>query len=91
MIAEFYLAVWPFGKKPSASNFFSTYISAPLYLFDYLIYKWWYKSKLIAPEDMDFSEAAWFDEDDRKTAEEEAANPPVKLSLRRRIIAGVVG
>lgn len=110
MIAEFYLAVWPFDAKPSASNFFSTYISAPLYIADYFIYKvsfvlfsllsamtnsyllqWWYKTSIVAPKDMDFSEAAWFNEDDRRMEEEEAANPPEKMSLRKRLVAGIVG
>jgi len=91
MIAEFYLAVWPFHAKPSAKNFFSTYVSAPLYVADYFVYKWWYKTKIVAPEDMDFSEAAWFDEDDRQKAEEEAANPSEKISLRKRIVASIAG
>jgi amino acid transporter len=36
---EFYLACFPFGEKGSAKSFFSTYLAAPLFVFDYLVYK----------------------------------------------------
>lgn len=36
---EFYLACWPFGEKGSASTFFSSYLAAPLFFFDYFAYK----------------------------------------------------
>ncbi|GAD95203.1 amino acid transporter [Paecilomyces variotii No. 5] len=36
---EFYLSVFPFDAKPSAKAFFSTYLAAPLFIFDFLAYK----------------------------------------------------
>jgi amino acid permease len=36
---EFYLACFPFGEKGSAKSFFSTYLAAPLFVFDYFVYK----------------------------------------------------
>lgn len=40
---------------------------------------------------MDFTAAAWFDEDDRKRAEAEAMDPPEKLPLHKRITRSVLG
>jgi len=40
---------------------------------------------------MDFSAARYFDEVDRKEAEEEAANPPAKKSFLMRIWVGIIG
>lgn len=39
MACEFYLAVSPFGEKPSAKAFFSVYLAFPLFIFDFLAYK----------------------------------------------------
>lgn len=36
---EFYLAIFPFGAKGSAKSFFSIYLAAPLFIFDYFAYK----------------------------------------------------
>jgi amino acid transporter len=36
---EFYLACWPFGEKGSVKSFFSSYLAAPLFFFDYFVYK----------------------------------------------------
>lgn len=36
---EFYLSCWPFGEKGSVKSFFSTYLAAPLFVFDYVAYK----------------------------------------------------
>lgn len=36
---EFYLSCWPFGEKGSPKTFFSTYLAAPLFAFDYCAYK----------------------------------------------------
>ncbi|KAL3482292.1 amino acid permease/ SLC12A domain-containing protein [Aspergillus californicus] len=65
---EFYLACFPFGEKGSAKSFFSTYLAAPLFFFDYFVYKIYFKTKIIKPADMDFSPAAVFDEEDRMNA-----------------------
>ncbi|KAJ5281795.1 Amino acid/polyamine transporter I [Penicillium angulare] len=62
---EFYLSCWPFGEKGSPKTFFSTYLAAPLFVFDYLAYKFWYKTKIVKAKDMDFSAAEYFDEEDR--------------------------
>ncbi|GKZ95841.1 hypothetical protein AnigIFM59636_009850 [Aspergillus niger] len=65
---EFYLACFPFGEKGSAKSWFSSYIAAPLFFFDYFGYKIYYRSKLVRPSEMDFSAAAAFDEEDRARA-----------------------
>jgi amino acid transporter len=39
LVAQLYFAIFPFTGKPSAKNFFSTYITVPLFLFDYVVYK----------------------------------------------------
>ncbi|KAJ6014143.1 hypothetical protein N7540_008734 [Penicillium herquei] len=62
---EFYLACWPFGEKGSVKNFFSTYLAAPLFVFDYFAYKFYFKTKIARSKEMDFSPAEYFDEEDR--------------------------
>ncbi|OJJ07687.1 hypothetical protein ASPVEDRAFT_56988 [Aspergillus versicolor CBS 583.65] len=62
---EFYLACFPFGEKGSAKSFFSTYLAAPLFFFDYFVYKWWFKTRIVRAREMDFSPAIIFDEQDR--------------------------
>ncbi|KAK8258249.1 amino acid permease/ SLC12A domain-containing protein [Phyllosticta capitalensis] len=95
MVMEFYLALWPFGGKPSAEGFFSTYIAAPLFVIDYFAYKWWYKTKIVKPEDMDFTEAFHFDEIERRQKEEEALNPKPKTKgawgWTKRVWHAIVG
>ncbi|KAL2872407.1 amino acid permease/ SLC12A domain-containing protein [Aspergillus lucknowensis] len=66
---EFYLACFPFGEKGSAKSFFSTYLAAPLFVFDYFAYKWWFKTKIVRPAEMDFSPAVVYDEMDRAMRE----------------------
>ncbi|KAL2802183.1 amino acid permease/ SLC12A domain-containing protein [Aspergillus granulosus] len=66
---EFYLTCFPFGEKGSAKSFFSTYLAAPLFVFDYFVYKWWFKTKIVKPAEMDFSPAILFDEEDRAREE----------------------
>ncbi|CAG8284879.1 unnamed protein product [Penicillium olsonii] len=61
---EFYLACWPFGEKGSVKSFFSSYLAAPLFFFDYFVYKFYYKTKIVKPIDMDFGTAKAFDEQD---------------------------
>lgn len=40
LAAQLYFAIQPFsGTKPSAKNFFSTYITVPLFIIDYFAYK----------------------------------------------------
>ncbi|KAL4745903.1 hypothetical protein BDW72DRAFT_198215 [Aspergillus terricola var. indicus] len=83
---EFYLACFPFGEKGSAKSFFSTYLAAPLFFFDYGAYKWWFKTKIVQPSEMDFSAAVVFDEmeqADRIAALEEKAEHGKKPWLKR--------
>ncbi|KAJ5651403.1 Amino acid/polyamine transporter I [Penicillium longicatenatum] len=65
---EFYLSCWPFGEKGSAKTFFSTYLAAPLFVFDYCAYKFYFKTKIVKSTEMDFSAADYFDEEDRLNA-----------------------
>ncbi|KAJ5645938.1 hypothetical protein N7490_002310 [Penicillium lividum] len=62
---EFYLSCWPFGEKGSAKTFFSTYLAAPLFFFDYFVYKLYFKTKIVKSSEMNFSAADYFDEEDR--------------------------
>ncbi|PWN50577.1 amino acid transporter [Violaceomyces palustris] len=60
LIAECYLAIFPIGGKPSAKHFFSSYITIPLFIFDFIAYKLWFRSKFVRAKEMDFSEAKYF-------------------------------
>lgn len=96
MVAEFYLAIFPFDAKPSAENFFATYIAAPLFVLDYFGYKWWYGTRIVRPEEMDFSEAFVFDELERRQKADEAAQPKEKpskggVAMARRVWSALVG
>ncbi|KAF2636862.1 hypothetical protein P280DRAFT_459210 [Massarina eburnea CBS 473.64] len=82
MACEFYLAMFPFGEKPSAKAFFSVYLAFPLFIFDYLAYKWWFKTKLVKPAEVDLTEAKIFDEEDRIKAEILAQNGEVQEKKR---------
>lgn len=77
---EFYLACWPFGEKGSVKSFFSAYLAAPLFFFDYFVYKWYFKTKIVKPVDMDFGPARAFDEQDliNAIAAEDAERDPEK-------------
>ncbi|KAI9726544.1 MAG: hypothetical protein M1834_008986 [Cirrosporium novae-zelandiae] len=88
---EFYLAVSPFDAEPSAANFFSTYIAAPLFVVDFYAYKWWYGTKFVKPEEMDFSAAKYWDELDVRLREEKEKEPVRKRSLWQKGVAAVVG
>ncbi|ORY65552.1 amino acid transporter [Pseudomassariella vexata] len=78
MGCEFYLALYPFGEEPSAKGFFSVYLAFPLFIFDYFVYKWWCKTKLVNPAEVDLSEAKVFDEEDRVSAEIAAQDGTLK-------------
>ncbi|KAJ6155330.1 hypothetical protein N7470_005896 [Penicillium chermesinum] len=84
---EFYLSCFPFGEKGSAKTFFSSYLAAPLFVLDYFSYKWYFKTKIVKPIDMDFSEAHYFDEEDRLhaiAAEEKKAQMGEKVTWIKR-------
>lgn len=53
LIAQFWVAVWPVGGKPSARGFFSVYLAAPIVLACYIPYKIYYKTPFIRSMDMD--------------------------------------
>ncbi|KAK4939849.1 hypothetical protein LTR10_019916 [Elasticomyces elasticus] len=93
MTAEFYLALYPFsGDGPSAKNFFASYLTLPLYIVAYFGYKFWHKTKWIQPSAIDFSAARFWDEEDRRIAEEKANNPQLrKRPVYKTVIAGLVG
>ncbi|KAL3443964.1 amino acid permease/ SLC12A domain-containing protein [Aspergillus insuetus] len=88
---EFYLACFPFGEKGSAKSFFSTYLAAPLFVFDYFVYKWWFKTKIVKPKDMDFSPAIVFDEEDRAREESVEAEKGEKKPWLKRMQYVVFG
>ncbi|OQD81617.1 hypothetical protein PENANT_c026G10140 [Penicillium antarcticum] len=77
---EFYLACWPFGEKGSVKSFFSTYLAAPLFFFDYFVYKLYYKTKIVKLKEMDFGAAREFDDQDMIDAitTEDAERSPEK-------------
>lgn len=39
LAAQLYFAIFPFSGNPSAKNFFSAYITVPLFIMDYFLYK----------------------------------------------------
>ncbi|BCS25230.1 uncharacterized protein APUU_41674S [Aspergillus puulaauensis] len=87
LAAQLYFAIFPFTGKPSAENFFATYITVPLFVLDYILYKYWFKTKLIGPTEMDFSAAEYFDRIDEAEKEQERLNPSPQKSILDRIWA----
>ncbi|RDW68081.1 amino acid transporter-8 [Coleophoma cylindrospora] len=85
LAAQLYFAIFPFSGKPSASNFFSTYITVPLFIIDYFVYKWWFKTKIVAPKDMNFKPAVYFDRLEEEEKEQERLNPTPKGTMLERI------
>ncbi|KAL2851189.1 amino acid permease/ SLC12A domain-containing protein [Aspergillus pseudoustus] len=85
LIAQLYFAIFPFTGKPSAENFFSTYITVPLFLLDYVLYKFWFKTKIVAPKDMDFTPAKYFDKIDEDEKEAKRLDPTPKKSFLGRV------
>ncbi|QLL31766.1 hypothetical protein HG536_0B06340 [Torulaspora globosa] len=55
LAAQFYVALFPIGSKPNASDFFSAYLAFPIVLAFYIFHKIWKKNWkfLIKLEDMD--------------------------------------
>lgn len=70
---EFYLALYGDGE-PTAEQFFSVYLACPLFIFDLVVYKLYYKTKMVKPEAVDFSEAKAFDEEEKLEREAEEAS-----------------
>ncbi|RPA83377.1 putative amino acid permease [Ascobolus immersus RN42] len=53
LVAQFWVAVWPIGGKPTAKGFFEIYLTVPILLVTYFPFKWIYKTKIIRAKDMD--------------------------------------
>lgn len=70
---ELYLALYGDGT-PTAKQFFSVYLACPLFIFDLIVYKLYFKTKVIKPEDVDLSEAKAFDDEERLEKEAEEAS-----------------
>jgi hypothetical protein len=45
----------------------------------------------VKPEEMDFSAAVWFNDEDRRIEEEEASKPVEKLSITQKVVRGIIG
>ncbi|CAK3862354.1 amino acid transporter [Lecanosticta acicola] len=75
---EFYLSVSPLDGAGSAKTFFANYLGAPLFFVDLIAYKLWYKTKMVKPEEVDFSEAFAFDEQDKMEVELAAQDGEVR-------------
>ncbi|USW50048.1 Putative amino acid permease/ SLC12A domain-containing protein [Septoria linicola] len=58
LACEFYLSIFPFGEPGSAKTFFANFLGAPLFVFDLIVYNLWFRTKLVKPAEVDFSEAA---------------------------------
>ncbi|GME36576.1 putative amino acid permease protein [Neofusicoccum parvum] len=91
LAAELYFALFPFGGSPTAEGFFSTYLSVPLFILDYVGYKLWFRTKVVKPKEMDFTPAFYFDEEDRREKEAEEANPSPKLPWYTRAWRVMIG
>ncbi|KAL4794092.1 amino acid permease/ SLC12A domain-containing protein [Aspergillus venezuelensis] len=87
LAAQLYFAIFPFTGKPSAENFFATYITVPLFLIDWVLYKYWFKTKFVASKDMDFTAAKYFDRIEQDEKEAELQNPPPKQTVLQRVWA----
>lgn len=72
---EFYLALFGDGK-PTAQQFFSVYLAYPLFIFDLVVYKLYYKTKMVRPGAVDLPEAKAFYEKMEREAEEASGEKP---------------
>ncbi|KAK9328468.1 amino acid permease-domain-containing protein [Lipomyces starkeyi] len=53
LIAQFWIAVWPIGGSPNASDFFQTYLAAPVIIAFYIFYKVWKRTPFVRPSQAD--------------------------------------
>lgn len=54
LIAQFWIAVWPLsGVKPSAYNFFITYLACPVVLSFFIVYKIWRRTSFVRSDEAD--------------------------------------
>ncbi|KAJ5962952.1 hypothetical protein N7501_007893 [Penicillium viridicatum] len=82
----------------SVKSFFSAYLAAPLFFFDYFVYKQWYfKTKIVKPVDMDFGPARAFDEQDLINAiaaedvERDSEKKNKRQTWKKRVLYMVLG
>ncbi|KAK9492658.1 amino acid permease-domain-containing protein [Lipomyces doorenjongii] len=53
LATQFWVAVWPRGKQPTAEAFFQSFLAAPVVLACFVVYKIWQKTKFVKPSDAD--------------------------------------
>lgn len=87
MIAQFWTAAWPSGygemtATSRVSTFFSYYLAAPVVLFLYASYKFWYRTKILRTHEVDLITGYRIFNIDH-LSEQEAADRH-KMSLLRR-------
>ncbi|KAG0681502.1 hypothetical protein C6P42_004101 [Pichia californica] len=89
-IAQFYIGLFPLGGEDMSArarceNFFLTYLCVPLFGVCWAYYKIRWKTKVVAPEDMNFSFGKKWDEIEKMEEEEEAVKTSGKKTLRQRL------
>ncbi|OLL25511.1 putative amino-acid permease meu22 [Neolecta irregularis DAH-3] len=70
---QFYLAVWPLKKISSASNFFTTFLSFPLFLVLYFSYRLWFRTSFVKLDKMDLDTGRLMHFQDEEVVEKEKA------------------
>ncbi|KAK9251688.1 general amino-acid permease GAP1 [Lipomyces tetrasporus] len=53
LVAQFWIAVWPVGGTPNASDFFMVYLAAPVVIAFYIFYKVWKRTPFVRPSQAD--------------------------------------
>ncbi|KAK9453436.1 amino acid permease-domain-containing protein [Dipodascopsis uninucleata] len=53
LVAQFWVAVWPIGGSPNASDFFQAYLAAPIVIVFYIAYKTWFRTTFVKPSEAD--------------------------------------
>ncbi|KAK9322788.1 general amino-acid permease GAP1 [Lipomyces orientalis] len=53
LVAQFWIAVWPVGGTPNASDFFMAYLAAPVVIAFYIFYKVWKRTPFVRPSQAD--------------------------------------
>lgn len=53
LIAQFYIAIFPVGGKPSAENFFQNYLAVPIVIAFYVVWKIWKRTPFMCPSTID--------------------------------------
>ncbi|KAG7878662.1 hypothetical protein KL938_003805 [Ogataea parapolymorpha] len=87
-IGQFYIGLYPLGGSTMsaadrAENFFLTYLCVPLFGLCWLYYKLRFKTKLVKPEDMNFSYAKKWDEIEELRATEKKKPSQIGVFVER--------